>query len=255
MRKVVPPKICPFWTGYCWQNKRGGGIVHGLIFESPKIVWRIYPVGKGISRGAERRKFQLCSSLMSIVLFTACSKQGTCVTLSSWSTTSIEEVAAASGAAGLRWFQLYVYKDREITRQLVERAEKSGYKAIVLTVDTPVLGTRIADARNRFNLPAHLSMANFSSGRLESALVVTDDTSGLLAYTQDLMDPSLCWKDIDWLRTVTSLPIILKGIVTREDAVEALKHNIQGIVVSNHGARQLDGVPATVTLKSLCLVL
>ena len=149
--------------------------------------------------------------------------------LSSSSTTSIEEVAAASGAAGLRWFQLYVYKDRELTRQLVERAERSGYKAIVLTVDNPVLGSgQIAEARIKFKLPQHIA-----SSRLTSL--------------EDECDPSLCWKDISWLQTLTSLPIVLKGIVTREDAVEALKHDIQGIVVSNHGGRQLDGVPATVS--------
>ena len=171
--------------------------------------------------------------------------------LSVHSTASIEEVAAASGAAGLRWFQLYVYKDRELTRQLVERAERSGYKAIVLTVDTPVLGSRIEEHRIKFNLPPHLNVANFTSSQHQSALEVTDVDSNLLTLLTSieglLFDPSLCWKDIDWLRTVTSLPIILKGIVTREDAVEALKHDIQGIVVSNHGGRQLDGVPATVS--------
>ena len=174
-----------------------------------------------------------------IDLSSACAKQGTCMTLSSWSTTSIEEVAAASGAAGLRWFQLYVYKDRELTRQLVERAERSGYKAIVLTVDIPVQGIRLTNARNKFRLPSHLSMANFAHE--------SEYSSNLVKYVQQSKDPSQTWACIDWLCSITSLPIVLKGILTREDAVEALKHDIQGIVVSNHGGRHHDGLPATVT--------
>ncbi len=167
--------------------------------------------------------------------------------LSSWSTTSIEEVAEASGR-GLRWFQLYVYKDRELTRSLVRRAEREGFKAVVLTVDTPVLGTRLADARNKFNLPSHLTLANFTGTQAQSSLVVKDEGSGLHHYTLSLIDPKLAWETVDWLCSVTKLPVLLKGILTAEDAREAVRHNIQGIIVSNHGGRQLDGVPATVSL-------
>ena len=168
--------------------------------------------------------------------------------LSSWSTTSIEEVAEASGS-GLRWFQLYVYRDRQLTKELVLRAERAGYKALVITVDTPIVGRRLADSRHRFNLPQHLSLANFSSGQAQSSLVTKEHDSGLHQYTSAMIDPSLNWNTIDWLRGITKLPIILKGILTAEDTEEAIKHNMQGILVSNHGARQLDGVPATVSIN------
>ena len=172
----------------------------------------------------------------------------TCMILSSLSTTSIEDVAQASGN-GLRWFQLYIYKDKQITKDLVLRAERAGYKALVVTVDTPVLGKRLADCRDKFNLPPYLSLANFSGTSVASSLV-RGEGSGLYNYTTALFDTSLTWEAIHWLREVTKLPILLKGILTAEDTREALKHNIQGIIVSNHGGRQLDGVPATV--RSQC---
>ena len=154
-------------------------------------------------------------------------------------------------APGLRWFQLYIYRDRALTAELVRRAEKAGYKALVLTVDTPILGHRYDDARNKFNLPSHLKLANFDDGGDESPgaskLVVRAHESGLHQYTKELIDPSLDWSTVAWLCRLTHLPVILKGILTREGARQALKHDgVQGIVVSNHGARQLDGVPATV---------
>ena len=148
----------------------------------------------------------------------------------------------------MRWFQLYVYRDKELTRSLIKRAEISGYKALVITVDTPVLGRRIADVRNGFTLPSHLSLANFTGFYKASSMLATDKhESGLHRYTQSLIDPSVSWETIDWVRGITKLPILLKGILTREDAKEALNHGVDGIVVSNHGARQLDGVPATVS--------
>ena len=166
------------------------------------------------------------------------------MTLSSWSTTSIEDVAVANGSA-LRWFQLYIYKDKHITLDLVRRAERSGYKALAVTVDTPELGIRYDDVRNKFSLPPHLGLANFKK-ETDHYSVSSNSGSFLQQYTKQLIDPSLTWKSVDWLRSITSLPIVLKGILRGDDAIEALKHNIQGILVSNHGARQLDTVPATV---------
>ena len=168
---------------------------------------------------------------------------GTCMVLSCWSTTSIEEVAEASGS-GLRWCQLYIFRDRQLTKELVLRAEKAGYKALVITLDQPTVGRRLVDERNHFNLPKHLSLANYSaqSSLKQRDLVLHESTSAMF-------DPSLDWRAIDWLRGVTNLPIILKGILTAEDTEEAIKHSIQGILVSNHGARQLDGVPATVSIR------
>ncbi|CAK7319842.1 2-Hydroxyacid oxidase 1 [Vulpes lagopus] len=179
-------------------------------------------------------------------LVPACRSLGTGMMLSSWSTSSIEEVAEASPDA-LRWLQLYIYKDREVTKQLVQRAERKGYKAIFLTVDTPYLGNRFDDVRNRFKLPPQLRMKNFETNDLAfSPKENFGDNSGLATYVAKSIDPSISWEDIKWLRGLTSLPIVAKGILRGDDAKEAVKHGLNGILVSNHGARQLDGVPATI---------
>ena len=177
----------------------------------------------------------------------ACANLGTCMTLSSWSTTSIEDVAKAGGPTGLRWFQLYVYNDKELTKDLIQRAERAGYKALVITVDTPVLGKRLVDVRNHFSLPPHLTLANFDNTQAGASLNAKDDESFLFRYTQKLIDPGLTWETIRWVQGVTRLPVLVKGVLTAEDALEAVEYGVQGIVVSNHGARQLDGVPATVS--------
>ncbi|GJQ08280.1 hypothetical protein GpartN1_g71.t1 [Galdieria partita] len=168
------------------------------------------------------------------------------MTLSSLSTCSIEEVARAA-PEGPKWFQLYVYRDREVTKKLVERAEKAGYCAIVVTVDTPKLGRREADVHNKFELPQHLTFANFiDSANEDRQRTKKVDGSGLAAYIASLFDPSLSWKDISWLKTVTKLPILLKGVLNGKDAELATRCGAAGIIVSNHGARQLDGSPATI---------
>ncbi|XP_075888783.1 2-Hydroxyacid oxidase 1 [Nelusetta ayraudi] len=179
----------------------------------------------------------------------ACQAVGTGMMLSSWATSTIEEVmsatTAAGGPGGVLWLQLYIYKDRALTLSLVRRAEQAGYKAIFVTVDTPYLGRRRDDMRNRFQLPAHLSMANFSTASLAFSEDSYGDDSGLAVYVAKAIDPSLSWDDITWLKANTHLPVILKGILNGEDAVLAVNCGADGIVVSNHGARQLDGVPAT----------
>ena len=179
-------------------------------------------------------------------LFSAAAEFGTCMILSSWSTCSVEDVSNAA-PRGLRWFQLYIYKDRNVVIDLVKRAEKAGYQALAVTVDTPILGQRRNDVRHKFALPSEFSLANYKKDDSHSEGVHSDKDSGLAAYVKNLIDPSLSWKDIDWLRTITSLPILLKGVLTKEAAIEAVKHGIGGIIVSNHGARQLDGVTSTVS--------
>nr|AVP27296.1 peroxisomal glycolate oxidase [Cyanophora paradoxa] len=174
----------------------------------------------------------------------AVASMNTLMTLSSWSTTPLEEVAKAA-PHGARWFQLYVYKDRACTERLVRRAQAAGYKALCLTVDTPRLGRRENDVKNRFHLPDGLTMGNFLD--LVQAEMPTDQKdSGLAAYVASLIDPTLNWKDVEWLKTITNLPIVVKGVLTAEDALMAVKHGCAGIVVSNHGARQLDYSPATI---------
>ncbi|XP_072969700.1 glycolate oxidase 3 [Typha angustifolia] len=173
----------------------------------------------------------------------AASAAGTIMTLSSWSTCSVEEVN--STGPGIRFFQLYVYKDRSIVRQLLRRAERAGFKAIALTVDTPRLGRREADIKNRFTLPPSLTLKNFED--LDLGKMDKTNDSGLASYVAGQVDRSLSWKDVKWLQTVTSLPIVVKGVMTAEDARLAIEAGAAGIIVSNHGARQLDYVPATIS--------
>jgi len=168
---------------------------------------------------------------------------GTIMAVSTLATTSLEEVAAAA-AGGPLWFQLYVYKDRSVSESLVRRAEAAGYRALVLTVDTPLLGRREADERNGFGLPDHLRMANFS-GRSE-ARPTEPGVSALALHTLAEFDPSLTWEALDWMRSITRLPIVVKGILTQEDAALALAHGAAAIIVSNHGGRQLDTAVATI---------
>jgi 4-hydroxymandelate oxidase len=168
---------------------------------------------------------------------------GTVMMLSTLSTTRVEEVAAA--ATGPLWFQLYVYRDRGVTRALVDRVQRAGCQALVLTVDAPVLGQRERDARNRFRLPPGLSVENLlpeGMGLLPDA----PQDSGLAAYFAELIDPALEWKDLAWLRSITELPLVVKGLVRPDDAVRAVEHGAAAVVVSNHGGRQLDGAPATI---------
>uniref|UniRef100_A0AAG5DRZ0 (S)-2-hydroxy-acid oxidase n=1 Tax=Anopheles atroparvus TaxID=41427 RepID=A0AAG5DRZ0_ANOAO len=164
-------------------------------------------------------------------------------TLSTISTSSIEDVANATPGSP-KWFQLYIYRDRQITESLVRRAENAGFKAIVLTVDTPLFGMRRADMRNKFSLPPPLTMANFVGKAATS--VRSQGGSGISEYITEQLDPTLSWDDVKWLLRFTKLPVIVKGILTREDAVTAADLGVQGILVSNHGARQLDSCPASI---------
>lgn len=173
----------------------------------------------------------------------AASSEGTIMILSTLSNTSVEEVVKSS--AGPVWFQLYVYKDREATKELIQRAENAGCKAIVLTVDAPLIGIRERDVRNEFKLPEGLSVKNMSASGLEK-VGGSENNSGLAEYFSSMLDQSLNWKDIEWLRSVTKLPVILKGIACKEDAELAVKNGADGIVVSNHGGRQLDTCRPTI---------
>lgn len=167
---------------------------------------------------------------------------GTVMVLSTLATQSVEDVVAA--ATGPVWFQLYVYKDRAVTEALVRRAEAAGCRALVLTVDSPLLGRRERDVRNRFHLPAHLTAKNLLPAGM-GALGPDRHDSGLAAYFHTLLDPGLGWKDVAWLRSVTRLPLLVKGVVRGDDAARALDEGAHGVIVSNHGGRQLDGAPAT----------
>ena len=163
---------------------------------------------------------------------------------------SIEEVASASGH-GLHWFQLFLLKDRNLTVEQIQRAAGAGYKAVVVTIDTPDVGKRLIDTRIHFHLPSHLTQVNYSTNRTSPKGPQDKGGSSLHRFTSSLLDSSVTWEDIDWLKSVTSLPIVVKGVLTVEDALLAVRHGVNGIIVSNHGGRQLDGSPATVSPSAL----
>jgi len=172
----------------------------------------------------------------------AAAAAGTIMALSTSASCSIEEVARA--AEGPRWFQLYFNRDREVTRRLVERAEAHGYAALCLTVDLPWLGRREADIRNRLQFPPDVTMANFAGDEARGLLPIVSGSA--LDASAGPSDPSLSWKDVGWLRSLTKMRLVIKGVLTAEDAALALEHGAEAIVVSNHGGRQLDGVPASI---------
>ncbi|KAL1490434.1 hypothetical protein ABEB36_013129 [Hypothenemus hampei] len=179
----------------------------------------------------------------------AAEAMGTVYTLSTIATSSIEEVAKAAPGA-IKWFQLYIYRDRSITKKLIKRAENAGFKALVLTVDTPMFGLRVADMKNEFKLPPHLRLANFQGDHSITVNGKGTNTGSALNNLGDLFDPSLTWDDIKWLKSITHLPLVLKGILTAEDAFLAANAGVAGILVSNHGARQVDGWPASIEALS-----
>jgi isopentenyl diphosphate isomerase/L-lactate dehydrogenase-like FMN-dependent dehydrogenase len=172
----------------------------------------------------------------------AARRAGTIMIGSTLSTCALEDVSAACG--GGLWFQLYVYKDRALTQELVARAEACGYQALVLTVDTPLLGRRYRDIRNHFVLPEGISMKNFEAA--VSSAKRWEAHSSFSAYVHDLFDATLTWDAVQWLRAQTRLPVLVKGILTAEDAKLALENGVDGVVVSNHGGRQLDGALASI---------
>ena len=175
----------------------------------------------------------------------AAAAAGTVMVVSTVASIAIEEIAAST--QGPLWFQLYVYKDPAITREMVERAERAGYRALVVTVDTPRLGRRERDARNQFTLPDGIGPANFAALHHLAARPTHEGQSPFAAQVEQLFDPSLDWDRIGWLKSITRLPLLLKGVVTPEDARLAVQAGVAGIIVSNHGGRQLDGAEATVT--------
>ncbi|XP_076881189.1 peroxisomal (S)-2-hydroxyacid oxidase GLO4-like [Bidens hawaiensis] len=190
--------------------------------------------------------------------------------LSFSSTCTIEEVASSCNA--VRFFQLYVYKRCDISALMVKRAEVNGFKAILLTVDTPTIGRREADIKNKMIAPQLKNFEGLMSTEVYDAsdiiifcmlvfqgsllciyvngeYIICDlqsKGSNLEAFASSSLDPSFSWKDIAWLVSITKLPILIKGVLTREDAIKAVEAGVKGIVVSNHGGRQLDYVPATI---------
>ncbi len=196
----------------------------------------------------------------------AAARAGLPYTLSTLSTRSIEEVRAVS--AGRLWFQVYAWRDRGLVREMIDRAAAARYEALVLTVDTAVLGRRERDVRRGFSLPPTIGPRTIVDGALHPgwtwsfvrsepirfANVVGRDVGDgaspvtLSDYINTQFDPALSWDDVDWLRSVWDGPIVLKGIQTVEDAALAAERGVDAIALSNHGGRQIDGAPAAFSL-------
>jgi isopentenyl diphosphate isomerase/L-lactate dehydrogenase-like FMN-dependent dehydrogenase len=167
----------------------------------------------------------------------AAAAAGTLMCLSTLATATPGEVAAAAPGAP-RWFQLYTFRDRGVTRALVDEATAAGFQAIVLTVDAPRAGRRERDLRTRFEVPAEVSIPSVAAALGRSETLSVQEIFALI-------DTGLVWSDLEQLVAASELPVLVKGILTREDAHLACDHGAAGIIVSNHGGRQLDGVPAS----------
>ncbi|HEY6196135.1 MAG TPA: alpha-hydroxy acid oxidase [Candidatus Eisenbacteria bacterium] len=165
---------------------------------------------------------------------------GALYTLSTAATTSIEDIAAV--ATGPLWFQMYVQRDRGFTRELVRRAEAAGCRALVLTVDTPVLGARDRERRHELELPPGLELANLRGlpARAERSPTFVHNARN------PFLDPSLTWEALSWLVGESALPVVVKGVLRADDAARAVERGAAAIAVSNHGGRNLDTVPATI---------
>ena len=252
-RVTLPKEVCDYYEGGALDEITLRENVSG--WEKLKLYYRVLAgvgprelgttvLGHSISTPiaiAPTAFHKLACPEGEIAAAKAAKATGTLFILSSLSNTAMEAVFAQ--AASPRWFQLYIYKEREITRALVQRAEAAGAEAIVLTVDAPGLGTRERDSRNRFTLPKDLTVENLTplgKGNLPEA-----SGSGLAAYVRDNFKSDFGFEDFDWLSGCTRLPIVVKGVCRADDARRVADHGAKAIVVSNHGGRQLDTAPAT----------
>lgn len=228
--------------------------VLGVRLETPLILAPTGLCGMAAPRGE-------------IAAARAAASRGALFTLSTMAASTIEEVARAASAP--LWFQLYIWRDRALTRELVARARAAGYRALMVTVDTQVIGQRERDLRNGFTIPPRLTISNLldtlhklgwvrrmladepptfknvagaAGARSRNAIV-------LGAFVNQQFDPAITWRDLDWLRALWSGPILLKGIMSAADARRAVEqHGIEGLVVSSHGGRQLDGLPGALDI-------
>ncbi|WOX07934.1 alpha-hydroxy acid oxidase [Streptomyces sp. N50] len=201
----------------------------GLPVTETRILGRTWAAPTGVAPMAYHT---LAAPEGEVATARATGPAGVPLVVSTFAGRTFEDIAAVASPC---WLQVYCFRDRTTTRRLIERAERAGFEALVLTVDAPRLGRRLRDLRNDFRLPAGIAPANLTGDGYASP------TGHALAE----FDPSLDWSVVAWLRSVSSLPLLVKGILTARDALAALDAGVDGIVVSNHGGRQLDGAPAT----------
>jgi len=237
----------------------------GAIDTSTKLLGRALPIPLVLAPTGFTRIFDPEGE---VAVARAAGRAGIPYALSTLSTRSIEEVAAV--ADGDLWFQVYAWRDRGLLAEMIGRAKAAGYRAIVLTVDTAVLGRRERDVRRGFTLPPKIGLDTIFDGVMHPAwtwaFVRSDpitfsnvrghsvgdgtDAVSLAEYINSQFDPRLSWKDVDWIRTIWDGPVVIKGIQTVDDARIAADIGVDAIALSNHGGRQLDGAPPILELVS-----
>lgn len=235
----------------------------GAIDPSTTLLGRTLPIPLALAPTGFGR---IADPAGELAVAAAAARAGLPYTLSTLATRSIEEVAAVSD--GPKWFQVYMWRDRGLVKELIDRARGAGYEALMLTVDTAVFGNRERDVRRGFTLPPRIGWKTLLDGALHpswtlafarsepirfanvTGAAVGDGSSAvtLAEYTNRQFDPSVTWHDIDWLRDQWSGPIVVKGIQCVDDARIAADVGVEAIALSNHGGRQLDGSPAPLTL-------
>lgn len=222
--------------------------VSNVSLKPAKLFGKQYDVPIGIAPAAFHR---LATDEGEVATAKAAKSRNWAMGLSSYSTRTLEDVKEAGGD-NVAFLQLYVFQNKETSEKLVRRAEKAGYKAIALTVDTPAIGMRYANMYSEFKLPSYVSLANFGDG-VDNPInpspykTKDDGTPQAPVVNTNTIDSALTWKEtIPWLRSITNLEIWLKGVATAEDAEEAVKAGVDGIWVSNHGGRQLDSTLSTI---------
>ncbi|WP_433162295.1 alpha-hydroxy acid oxidase [Kribbella sp. CA-247076] len=176
-----------------------------------------------------------------LLLARAAADAGIPYVISTLSSFPLEKIAAEAPS----WFQLYWLRDRELLTSLVRRAEDAGCTALMVTVDVPVMGRRLRDVRNAFALPEDVVAANLVDMTTE-AHVAVPGLSAVAAHTASAFEPAVSWRDLEWLRGSTELPLAVKGVLDPRDARRAVDAGAVGVVVSNHGGRQLDGAIASI---------
>ncbi|MEH1165930.1 alpha-hydroxy acid oxidase [Micromonospora sp. CPCC 205539] len=209
---------------------------------SARLVGRPYAMPVGVAPMAYQRLVHPDGELG---LAAAAGAAGVPYLASTLGSTPIEQV---TGAGAEVWFQLYWLRERALVRDLLDRVVAAGCRALVVTVDVPVLGRRPRDLRNAFRLPADVVAANLPDGRDALAHAGAPGVSAIAAHTEEAFAPALRWADLAWLREYVDLPLVVKGVLDPRDAVEAARVGADAVVVSNHGGRQLDGAPASVTM-------
>jgi 4-hydroxymandelate oxidase len=244
-RKRMAPAVYEFVAGGAGDeiSLRANEAAFDKIFLLPRVLRPVTPVDPGVALFGKKLPSPILlapvayQSLMhpegELASVRGAGVAGAPFVVSTNTTVPVEDLAAAANAP--LWFQLYLQRDRGFTHELIRQVEAAGCEALCVTVDTPVLGLRLRQIRAQFRLPAEMKLPHSYDLRADSRIVPIP-----VAYS------NVTWADIDWLRSITKMKLLLKGVLHPDDAEEALQHQVDGIIVSNHGARNLDSVVPTI---------